>query len=234
MNCGKASFLSHRHILLQPQILGALVKAFPKPLAAKEEAKAIADLRSGDRQARELLIQHNLRLVAHVVKKYGFPEKDLEDYISIGIIGLIKAIDTFDDSKGIRITTYASRCIDNEILMAIRGSKKQSREMYLSDSVNTDREGREIHLLDIITEPQEDFCDRFVIEDDIRTLREAMSKLLDTRELEILRMRYGFTCGKELTQREVADRFQISRSYVSRIEKKAITKLRKALMERNL
>lgn len=210
------------------------MKAFPKPLAAKEEAKAIAEWKKGNTKARELLILHNLRLVAHVVKKYGFPEKDLDDYLSIGIIGLIKAIDTFDDSKGIRITTYASRCIENEILMAMRGNKKQSHEVYLSDSVNTDKEGREIHLLDIISEPQDDFSDRLVLEDDIKALRDAMRHSLNEREMQIILLRYGFVYGRELTQREVADRFHISRSYVSRIEKKAVLKLQKALMERNL
>lgn len=209
------------------------MKAFPKPLAAEEEASAIAAFRAGDPKARDILIRHNLRLVAHIAKKYGFPERDLEDYLSIGIIGLIKAIDTFDDAKGIRLATYASRCIENEILMAIRGNKKQSREVYLNDSISNDKEGKEIHLLDIMEEPQEDLSERFVLADDIRALREAMEEQLTPRELEILQLRYGFSTGKECTQREVAGRFGISRSYVGRIEKKAIAKLRSALEERN-
>lgn len=209
------------------------MKAFPKPLAAEEEASAIAAFRAGEPEARDILIQHNLRLVAHIAKKYGFPERDLDDYLSIGIIGLIKAIDTFDDTKGIRLATYASRCIENEILMAIRGNKKQSREVYLNDSISNDKEGKEIHLLDIMEESQEDLSERFVLADDIRALREAMAEQLSPRELEILQLRYGFSNGKEYTQREVAGRFGISRSYVSRIEKKAIAKLRKALEERN-
>ncbi len=209
------------------------MKAFPKPLAAEEEAKAVAALQNGDRQARDVLIRHNLRLVAHIAKKYGFPERDMDDYLSIGIIGLIKAIDTFDNTKGIRLATYASRCIENEILMAIRGNKKQNREVYLNDSINSDKEGKEIHLLDIMEEPQEDLSERLVMEDDVRALRKAMKEQLSPREYEILQLRYGFTTGREYTQREVAGKFGISRSYVSRIEKKAIAKLRSALEERN-
>lgn len=211
-----------------------MVRSFPRPLPPEKEHEALENLALGDREARELLIRHNLRLVAHVIKKYNFNERDVEDYISIGIVGLIKAIDSYDLSKGSRLATYASRCIENEILMTMRSSRKQNREVYLEDSIGNDKEGNEIHLLDILENENNDYLSTMILSEDVVHLRSIMGKVLSSRELEILALRYGFTPdNREYTQREVAQRFQISRSYVSRIEKKAIQKLRLAFEERD-
>ncbi len=210
------------------------MRSFPRPLPPEKEHEALENLALGDREARELLIRHNLRLVAHVIKKYNFNERDVEDYISIGIVGLIKAIDSYDLSKGSRLATYASRCIENEILMTIRSNRKQNREVYLEDSIGNDKEGNEIHLLDILENEDNDCLGAMILNEDIAHLRRIMGKVLTSREMEILALRYGFTKGnREYTQREVAQKFQISRSYVSRIEKKAIQKLRLAFEERD-
>lgn len=210
------------------------MRSFPQPLPPEKEHEALESLAQGDRKARELLIRHNLRLVAHVIKKYNFNERDVEDYISIGIVGLIKAIDSYDLSKGSRLATYASRCIENEILMTIRSSRKQNREVYLEDSIGNDKEGNEIHLLDILENEDNDCLGSMILNEDVTHLHRIMGKVLSSRELEILALRYGFTSdNREYTQREVAQRFHISRSYVSRIEKKAIQKLRLAFEERD-
>lgn len=202
------------------------MQAFLKPLSAKEETKQLERMRAGCPDARETLIEHNLRLVAHIVKKYNLPERDTDDFISIGTIGLIKAIDTFDPGKNIRLATYASRCIDNELLMTLRSSKKQTREVSLSEPIGSDREGNEITLLDVI-ETEDDAVDERLHEEDKRSrLKGFLFQKLSGREREILLYRYGLYGYPEITQREIADRFQISRSYVSRIEKKALAKLR--------
>jgi RNA polymerase sporulation-specific sigma factor len=202
------------------------VKSFPKPLSTKEESDYLRLCREGDKEARDKLIEHNLRLVAHIVKKYNMIDKETDDLISIGTIGLIKAIDTFDEEKGIRLATYASRCIDNELLMMLRSGKRLSKEVYLYDPIGSDREGNEINLLDIIEEAEMDIVENIVLEDDIKKLYSMISKVLTDREREIICLRYGLSNHKEVTQREIANKLGISRSYVSRIEKKALKKLR--------
>lgn len=202
------------------------MQAFLKPLSAKEETRQLERMRAGCRDAREILIEHNLRLVAHIVKKYNLPERDADDFISIGTIGLIKAIDTFNPGKNIRLATYASRCIDNELLMTLRSNKKQAREVSLSEPIGSDREGNEITLLDVIETEDEAVEDRLHEEDKRNLLKGFLFAKLSGREREILLYRYGLYGYPEITQREIADRFKISRSYVSRIEKKALSKLR--------
>jgi RNA polymerase sporulation-specific sigma factor len=202
------------------------VKSFPKPLSTKEESDYLKRCKEGDKEARDKLIEHNLRLVAHIVKKYNMVDKETDDLISIGTIGLIKAIDTFDDEKGIRLATYASRCIDNELLMMLRSGKRLAKEVYLYDPIGSDREGNEINLLDIIEEAEFDIVENIVLEDDIKKLYHMIGKVLTDREREIICLRYGLSNHKEVTQREIAGMLGISRSYVSRIEKKALKKLR--------
>jgi len=202
------------------------VLSFPQPLDAKEEEVLFTEFRAGSRQARNLLIEHNLRLVAHIVKKYSQPERDNEDLLSIGTVGLIKAVDSFDEGKGIRLGTYAARCIENELLMFFRAGKKTAKEVYLYDPIGTDKEGNAISLLEIIEAEEEDYTDRMERKEKLAVLPEFLIKHLEEREREIIALRYGLYGGKELTQREIADRLNISRSYVSRIEKKALRKLR--------
>ena len=200
--------------------------SYPKPLEAKEEETLFAEFRGGNRQARDLLIEHNLRLVAHIVKKYSQPERDNEDLLSIGTVGLIKAVDSFDESKGIRLGTYAARCIENELLMFFRAGKKTAKEVYLYDPIGTDKEGNAISLLEIIEAEEEDYTDRYERKEKLTVLPRLITANLEEREKEIITLRYGLGGGRELTQREIADRLSISRSYVSRIEKKALRKLR--------
>lgn len=200
--------------------------SFPKPLDAKEEETLFLEFRAGNRQARDLLIEHNLRLVAHIVKKYTQPERDNEDLLSIGTVGLIKAVDSFDESKGIRLGTYAARCIENELLMFFRAGKKTAKEVYLYEPIGTDKEGNAISLLEIIEAEEEDYTDRYERKEKLTVLPRLITANLEEREREIIALRYGLYGGKELTQREIADRLSISRSYVSRIEKKALRKLR--------
>ncbi|MBQ8798061.1 MAG: RNA polymerase sporulation sigma factor SigK [Lachnospiraceae bacterium] len=201
--------------------------SFPKPLDAKEEESLVKRFREGDRQARDLLIEHNLRLVAHIVKKYSQPERDNEDLLSIGTVGLIKAVDSFDGSKGIRLGTYAARCIENELLMFFRAGKKTAKEVYLYDPIGTDKEGNAISLLEIIVAEEEDYTERYEQREKLAVLPGFLLTQLEEREREIISLRYGLDGKKELTQREIADKLNISRSYVSRIEKKALGKLRK-------
>jgi len=202
------------------------VLSYPKPLDAKEEEALFAEFRGGNRQARDKLIEHNLRLVAHIVKKYSQPEKDNEDLLSIGTVGLIKAVDSYDGAKGIRLGTYAARCIENELLMFFRAGKKTAKEVYLYDPIGTDKEGNAINLLEIIEAEEEDYTDRYERKEKLSVLPRLLAANLEEREREIITLRYGLSGGKELTQREIADRLSISRSYVSRIEKKALRKLR--------
>lgn len=203
------------------------MQSFPKPLTAKEEKECLARCRSGDEEARNLLIEKNLRLVAYIARKYNVGDKDMDDLISIGTIGLIKGIDTFDESKNIRLATYAARCIDNELLMMLRAEKKTAKDVYLYDTIGSDKEGNEINLIDVIEHHDEDVVERVTTEGRIARLQEFMKKVLSKREREILCMRYGLDGNKEKTQREIAAMYHISRSYVSRIEKKALLKLRK-------
>lgn len=205
------------------------MKTFKQPLTAKEEAAYLRQLKegnSGQRQtAKEVLVEHNLRLVAHIAKKYQNVDEDMEDLISTGTIGLIKAIDSFDAGKG-KLSTYASRCIDNELLMLLRARKKTSREVSLYEPIGTDREGNEINLLDIIEQEQPDVIDRMEVEEHLKRLTGLLNDRLDEREKEILILRYGLAGDREVTQREIGKSLGISRSYVSRIEKKALEKLR--------
>ncbi|MGN0166636.1 MAG: RNA polymerase sporulation sigma factor SigK [Acetatifactor sp.] len=205
------------------------MKTFQKPLTSGEEAEYIRLLREGTPEeagrAKEILTVRNLRLVAHIAKKYQNADEDMEDLISIGCIGLIKAIDTFDDKKG-RLATYACRCIDNELLMLLRGKKKTSREVSLFEAIGQDKEGNEIRLVDVIEEKQPDIIESMELAGKIKKLFLLMDESLTDREREILILRYGLLGKQEATQSEIGAALGISRSYVSRIEKKALQKLR--------
>ena len=205
------------------------MKTFQKPLSAAEEAHYIQILKTGNNKeaarAREILIERNLRLVAHIAKKYQNVDEDMEDLISIGTIGLIKAISSFDAGKG-KLSTYASRCIDNELLMLLRSKKKSSREVSLFEPIGTDKEGNEISLLDITCAEGTDAFELLSTREDVEKLRKILTDALSTRELEVIKLRYGLAGEHEMTQREIGQLMGISRSYVSRIEKKALRKLR--------
>lgn len=205
------------------------MKTFSQPLSAKEEAVYLGRLKTGSErergEAKRILVERNLRLVAHIARKYQNVDEDMEDLISIGTIGLIKAIDSFDAGKG-KLSTYASRCIDNELLMLLRAKKKTSREISLYEPIGTDREGNEINLLDVIEQEQTDVVDRMEVEDRLHRLKGLIGERLTGREREIITLRYGLCGGREVTQREIGHRLGISRSYVSRIEKRALEKLR--------
>ena len=205
------------------------MKTFQQPLTAGEEAYYIRLLREGTVeeaiQAKEILVERNLRLVAHIAKKYQNVEEDMEDLISIGCIGLIKAVNSFDSGKG-RLATYACRCIDNELLMMLRTKRKSNRETSLYEPIGTDREGNEIRLYDVIESDEEDACMQLALKNDISLLYEKLESVLTDREQLVLKKRYGLYGEKEYTQKEVAASLGISRSYVSRIEKGAIQKLR--------
>ncbi len=205
------------------------MKTFQKPLTAGEEAYYLRQLRGEDseaaKQAKDVLIERNLRLVAHIAKKYQNVDEDMEDLISIGCVGLIKAIDSFDEKKG-RLATYACRCIDNELLMMLRGKKKKSREVSLYEPIGQDKEGNEIHLVDIIEQQQYDVVEEMEHRNNIKRLLMYMKESLTEREQQILMMRYGLGGRKELTQNDIGEMFGISRSYVSRIEKKTLQKLK--------
>ena len=202
---------------------------FPQPLDEKEEAKYLELLKASDKNAKGVLIERNLRLVAHIVKKYQIPNKDIDELISIGTVGLIKAIDSFDASKGTRLATYASRCIENEILMLFRSNKKQKGETFLHDPIGVDKEGNEISLIDVLSSDKDSVVEKVESNIQIRALYAKINTALSEREGEIIRMRYGLVDGKCKTQREIASLLGISRSYVSRIEKKALKKLKKEL-----
>lgn len=208
------------------------MKAFPKPLTAEEEACCLERCQNGDEEARRLLIEHNLRLVAHVARKYQGCEEDPDDLLSIGTIGLIKAVSTFDSKKNSRLGTYAAKCIDNELLMLMRSRKKTAREVSLYDPIGTDREGNEISLLDILEGETVDIPEKMDLENDARNLYRLLKKTLSPRERKVLIWRYGIGGSKEMTQREIARICGISRSYVSRIEKAALGKLRKEFEHR--
>ena len=208
------------------------MKAFPKPLTAEEEACCLERCQNGDEEARRLLIEHNLRLVAHVARKYQGCDEDPDDLISIGTIGLIKAVSTFDSKKNSRLGTYAAKCIDNELLMLMRSRKKTAREVSLYDPIGTDREGNEISLLDILEGETVDIPEKMDLENDARNLYRLLKKTLSPRERKVLIWRYGIGGSKEMTQREIAKICGISRSYVSRIEKAALGKLRKEFEHR--
>lgn len=204
------------------------MQSFPQSLSTEEEEQLLQGLKEGDISCRNRLIEHNLRLVAHIAKKYNHTIYETDDLISIGTIGLIKAIDSFNQEKGIRLATYASRCIENELLMLMRSSKKYSKEVSLFDPIGSDKEGNTIQLLDICVAEDVDIVEQMIEKQRLSKLREYMDKVLTKREKEILLLRYGLKDGREVTQREIAKRLKISRSYVSRIEKKALNKLKAA------
>ena len=202
------------------------MKTFPKPLSADEEQRYLLRFQRGDPKAKNILIEHNLRLVAHVAKKYQSCDEDPDDLISIGTIGLIKAISTFDLSRASKLSTYAARCIDNELLMMLRARKKRSREVSLYDPIGTDREGNEISLLDVIESPPIDVVEDCFKHDNLSHLLKHIKNTLSPKEYHVICCRYGLNGQEPRTQREIAKELSISRSYVSRIEKNALQKLR--------
>ncbi|MBP3706173.1 MAG: RNA polymerase sporulation sigma factor SigK, partial [Clostridia bacterium] len=200
--------------------------SFPPPLSAKKEEELLALNAKGDINAKNQLIEHNLRLVAHIVKKYYTTGCDQDDLISIGTIGLIKAISTFNSGKGIRLATYAARCIENEILMHFRNLKKTAQDVYISDPIDTDKDGNALTLIDVIADDK-DIAEEIETKIKLDKLKVLLNGTLDRREKEIIDMRYGLNGQPELTQREIAKKLGISRSYVSRIEKATLEKLRR-------
>ena len=197
---------------------------FPEPLSNEEELKCIIKMKNGDMDARNKLILHNLRLVAHIVKKFESSTNDVDDLIGIGTVGLIKGIDTYSTSKKVKLTTYAAKCAENEILMYFRANKKNSRNVSIYDGISYDKEGNEITILDILKTKDPDYLEDIYVKDNIILLKKYMS-ILNDREKKILCMRYGLNHDDEKTQKEIAKSMGISRSYVSRIEKRAITKI---------
>lgn len=221
------------------------MKAFQQPLSAEEEAQYLKLMKGTStdlaKQARDILIERNLRLVAHVAKKYAGGGEDMDDLISIGTIGLIKAIQTYKDEKGSRLATYAARCIDNELLMMFRARKKAAREVSIYEPIGMDKEGNEINLLDVCELEQSDIVERLDCEEKSKVLYDLMNSVLDAREKNIIQLRFGIVLSKnmgyqrqyqeEMTQREIGRMLGISRSYVSRIEKKALFKLKMGLIQ---
>ena len=205
--------------------------SFPKPLTAEEERECLLRCQQGDIEARNKLIEHNLRLVAHIAKKYTGSVRDHEDILSVGTIGLIKGISSFDPSKGTRLATYAARCVDNEILMLLRSRKKEQGDVSLNESIGTDKEGNQVMLLDVISSDEVDVFDEINTSMEVKQLYSNICQELDPRERQVILLRYGLIDGRCLPQREIAKQLKISRSYVSRIEKKAVTKLRKGICE---
>ncbi|WP_434654014.1 RNA polymerase sporulation sigma factor SigK [Thermoanaerobacterium thermosaccharolyticum] len=203
--------------------------SFPQPLTAEEEKKYFEAYKNGDEEAKNILIERNLRLVAHIVKKYSNTGKDVDDLISIGTIGLIKAISTYDASKGTHLATYAARCIENEILMSLRAEKKIKSEISLQDPIGIDKEGNAISLIDILGTETDEISDQVELEMQIKKLYSKINSALKSRERLIIELRYGLVNGGAKTQREIAKMLGISRSYVSRIEKKALSKLFKEM-----
>ena len=204
------------------------MKTFLSPLTMEQESECLKKMKNGDLEARNELIERNMRLVAHVAKKYQNPEDEMEDLISIGTIGLIKAVETYKEDYGSRLETYAARCIDNELLMHFRAKKKTSKEVSLYEPIGTDKEGNQIQLLDVVVSEDEDVVELLEQDRKVRRLNEIIPQTLSGRELFIIINRYGLYGKKTMTQREIARKLGISRSYVSRIEKRAIEKLRQA------
>lgn len=205
------------------------MQTFHHPLSPEEESYYLQKAKAGDLSARNILVEYNLRLVAHIVKKYQTGNRSTEDLISIGTIGLIKAINTYDTDKGSKLVTYASRCIENELLMRLRQERKEAREISLYEPIGTDREGNEISLMDVIRMDEENVLSNVITSESLRNINEIFTEVLDAREQEVITLRYGLYDNRELTQKEISNRLHISRSYVSRIEKKALFKLRSAL-----
>lgn len=207
------------------------MKTFPQPLTAREEREYLERYKEGDGEAREVLINRNMRLVAHVIKKYQSSDYEMEDLLSVGTIGLIKAVNTFDADKGSRLATYAAKCVENEILMLFRASKKYSREVSIYEPIGTDKDGESVSLIDVLEAEGVDAVDQIAYQQDVKRLYLAYEKELKGTEQTVIRMRYGLFHSKEYTQREIAARLGISRSYVSRIEKRAVERLKKAFEE---
>lgn len=203
---------------------------FPDPLTKEEEDKYIELAKLGDKDARNKLIEHNLRLVAHIVKKFDYKNVDQDDLISIGTIGLIKGVDSYSNRHGTRITTYCARCIENEILMYFRSNNKNNKNISINESIGFDKEGNEITILDVLKMPKPDFAEEIQTKDNIELLKDYI-KVLNKREKEILIKRYGLNNTSEQTQKEIAKDLKISRSYVSRIEKRALTKILREFMK---
>ncbi len=206
------------------------MKAFLSPLSQEEESLCLERLKKGDLAAKEELILHNMRLVAHVAKKYQSSEEEIEDLISIGTIGLLKAVSTFDFNYGNRFATYAIRCIENELLMYFRKTKKTKLEVSLFEPIGTDKEGKQIHLMEVLLVDDIDVSQQMEQNRDIEIIKQHIDSILTDREAMIIKKRYGLYGEKELTQREIAAELGISRSYVSRIEKRALEKLKKLLL----
>ncbi len=206
------------------------MKTFQQPLQKEEEDRYLHLLKHGTlaeaQEAKEILITRNLRLVAHIAKKYQNTDVEMQDLLSIGTIGLIKAILSYDSDKNSKLATYAAKCIDNELLMMLRNRKKTSREVSIYEPIGTDKEGNEISLLDILKQEQTDIVDEMDRSENIRLLKSIIDKCLNEREKEIILLRYGLITGNEVTQREIGEYFNISRSYISRLEKRALQKLR--------
>ena len=210
------------------------MKSFEKPLSAQEEEIMLKRCRRGDLQARNLLIEKNMRLVAHMTKKYASPERDIQDLISVGTIGLIKAINSYKSEKGIRLATYAAKCIDNELLMLLRTEKKKSREVSLYEPIGTDKEGNEISIIEIISDEEPDIVEDYINLERMKIIKKYIQNVLTYREYNIIINRYGLFNCNEKTQNEIAKDMGISRSYVSRIEKRALEKLKHLLDNNNL
>jgi len=208
------------------------INVFPEPLSSEEENTCILGLIDGDLESRNKLIEHNLRLVAHIVKKFDTKGTNTDDLISIGTIGLIKGIDTYKPSKNVKLTTYASRCIQNEILMYFRSNKNRTADISLEDSIGFDKEGNEINLLDVLKDETPDIADDLHLKNLISKLNDYI-KVLTKRERNIIERRYGLNNLEPETQKEIADSLHISRSYVSRIEKRALTKILKEFLKNN-
>lgn len=207
-------------------------EVFPDPLTKEEEEECIRKKLLGDKKARDMLIEHNLRLVAHIVKKFDNSFVDSDDLISIGTIGLIKGVDTFSNDKGVRITTYCARCIENEILMYFRSNNKFTKNVSINEAVGFDKDGNEIAMLDVLKTPKPDFLEDINVKDNIKLLNDYI-KVLTPREREILIRRYGLNNHSEQTQKVIAKEMKISRSYVSRIEKRALTKILREFIKNN-
>ena len=205
------------------------MKTFPNPLTPAKERECLERLKEGDQEARRLLIEHNMRLVAHVVKKYQYTDYDTEDLLSVGTIGLIKAVNTFKPDRGSRLATYAAKCVENEILMLLRSHKKYSREVSLYEPIGVDKDGEYIHLVDVIQMENEDVLEQMILDQDVRELYQAYKTCLNDNEKQVVRMRYGLFGGKEYTQREIAQAMGLSRSYISRIEKRGLEKIGKEM-----
>lgn len=201
------------------------MNSFPKQLSKKEEEELLTKYKNGDEGAKNKLIEHNLRLVAHIAKKYTGAFKDCDDAVSIGTIGLIKGISSYNFEKKTKLSTYVSRCIENEILMAVRSGKKTQNEISIDEPIGTDSEGNQITFNDILSNDEDEILDRVNLKMVRSSMAKLLSKVLDKRERVIIVLRYGFYDGKEYTQNEIAKKLNISRSYVSRIEKKALEKL---------